>query len=146
MVICPQQSSRFFKVYTSKVQCTLQFHRFTILTMFLRRNGFLLESTLRLGSNIFIQLYFFNLYCIGLHGLKMDNFVKWLTGSKSIPPLGFPKKIAVKFVHGCKEGCRCRPTTSTCDILKLPVHITSVEDMGLMIESAVKESVGFGLI
>ncbi len=77
----------------------------------------------------------FNLYCIGLHGLKMDHFVKWLTGSKSIPPLG------------CNEGCRCRPTTSACDIvLKLPVHITSAEDMGLMIESVVKESVGFGLI
>ena len=61
--------------------------------------------------------------------------------------IGIPKNIAVKFVHGCNEGCRYRPTTSTCDIvLKLPLHITSVEDMGLMIESAVKESVGFGLI
>ena len=79
--------------------------------------------------------------------MNMDHFVKWLTGSKSIPPLGFPKKIAVKFVQGCIEGCRCRPTVSTCDfVLKLLLHISSEEDMGLMIESAVKESVGFGLI
>ena len=100
-----------------------------------------------LGKTYLYNCTLFNFYCIGLHGLKMDHFVKWLTGSKSIPPLGFPKKFAIKFVHGCNEGCRCRPTTSACDIvLKLPVHITSAEDMGLMIESVVKESVGFGLI
>jgi hypothetical protein len=100
-----------------------------------------------LGKTYLYNCTLFNLYCIGLHELKMDHFVKWLTGSKSIPPLGFPKKFAIKFVHGCNEGCRCRPTTSACDIvLKLPVHITSAEDMGLMIESVVKESVGFGLI
>jgi hypothetical protein len=79
--------------------------------------------------------------------MQMEHFLKWLTGSKSIPPLGFPKMFAVKFVHGCDEGCKCRPTVSTCDVvLKLPVHITSLEEMSLMVESAVKESSGFSMI
>ena len=73
--------------------------------------------------------------------------MKWLTGTKSIPPLGFPKKFMVKFVHGCKEGCKCRPTVSTCDVvLKLPVHIASFDEMSLMVESTVKDSSGFGMI
>ena len=79
--------------------------------------------------------------------MRMEDFIKWLTGSKSIPPLGYPKKFSVKFVHGCCQGCHCRPTASTCDVvLKIPVHITSEENMSLMVESALKESVGFGMI
>ena len=77
----------------------------------------------------------------------MSDFIKWMTGSKTMPPLGFPKKFSVHFVHGCEEGCQCRPTVSTCDIvLKLPVHITSEEDMVYMLKSAVKDCQGFGNI
>lgn len=77
----------------------------------------------------------------------MNDFVKWMTGSKTVRPLGFPKKISVQFVHGCAEACRCRPTVSTCDItIKLPVHLSSEEDMTDMIKSAIKDCSGFGNI
>jgi hypothetical protein len=77
----------------------------------------------------------------------MDEFVKWMTGSKTIPPLGFPKKYSVQFVHDCEEGCRCRPTVSTCDItLKIPVHLSTEEDMRDILKSAIKDCVGFGNI
>lgn len=53
----------------------------------------------------------------------------------------------VEFVHGCLNGCCCRPTTSTCDItIKLPVHIDNEKAMEDMIASAIKDSYGFGLI
>ena len=75
----------------------------------------------------------------------MGDFLKWLTGSRCVPPLGFPKKLSVHFVHGCPDRCHCRPTASTCEIvLKLPVHIASEEEMKEMIESAIKDSIGFG--
>ena len=77
----------------------------------------------------------------------MKDFIKWMTGSKTIPPLGFPKKFSVQFVHGCAEACRCRPTVSTCDItLKIPVHLTTEEDMREIFISAIKDCVGSGHI
>ena len=69
------------------------------------------------------------------------DLIKWMTGASQIPPLGFPKKFTVEFVHGCTAGCCCRPTASTCDItIKLPVHINTEQNMEDMITSAVKES------
>ena len=75
------------------------------------------------------------------------DFVKWMTGSTQIPPLGFPKKFTLEIVHGCLQGCSCRPTASTCDItIKIPVHISDENTMEEMIMSAIKDSYGFGLI
>ncbi|KAJ7354872.1 hypothetical protein OS493_029427 [Desmophyllum pertusum] len=83
----------------------------------------------------------------GIAELAMCDFLKWLTGTRSMPPLGFPKKFAVRFVHGCMAGCQCRPSASTCDlVLKLPVHIISEDDMKVMITSALKDSIGFTLV
>ena len=71
--------------------------------------------------------------------------MKWLTGTPEVPPLGFPQKISVQFVHGCQANCRCRPTVSTCDTsLKLPVHLHSEEVMKVLMFSAIKDSYGFG--
>jgi hypothetical protein len=79
--------------------------------------------------------------------LQLKDFLKWLTGSYEIPPLGFPKLFSVAFVHGCQEGCACRPTVSTCDItMKLPVHIRDEIAMKEIIVSAIQDSYGFDLI
>ena len=83
----------------------------------------------------------------GIEGVSLMDLVKGMTGSSQIPPLGFPKKFTVEFVHGCLQGCCCRPTASTCDItMKLPVHIDNEKAMEDMIASAVNDSYGFGLI
>ena len=64
-----------------------------------------------------------------------------------IPPLGFPKKFSLGFVHGCQLECKCRPTVSTCELLlKLPVQISSEEEMEAMMLSALGDSYGFGMI
>lgn len=71
--------------------------------------------------------------------------LKWVTGSPTVPILGFEKSFSVAFVH-CKGGCRCRSAVSKCDILvKLPVHIANENEMKEMMTSALKDSVGFGL-
>ena len=77
----------------------------------------------------------------------MHDFLQWCSGSREIPPLGFPKKFRIAFIHGCVEKCRCRPSASTCDLLvKLPVHIASEDDMEELIVSAIGDSDGFGKI
>lgn len=75
----------------------------------------------------------------------MAHFTKWFTGAGHSPPLGFPKKFGIQFVHGCQDGCKCRPTVSTCDItIKIPVHINSEQIMKDMLYSAIGDSYGFG--
>lgn len=78
--------------------------------------------------------------------LTVSHLLKWTTGSPTVPVLGFGKPFSVAFVH-CQDGCRCRPTVSTCDIVvKLPVHIKNEEEMVAMMTSAIKDSSGFGLV
>ena len=77
----------------------------------------------------------------------MHKLVKWLTGTPRIPILGFKKKFTVSFIHGCRVACKCWPTASTCDLLlKLPVHIASYEEMGVMMNSALNDCIGFGVV
>ncbi|XP_068761187.1 uncharacterized protein [Montipora capricornis] len=79
--------------------------------------------------------------------LGVADFLKWLTGSRNYPPLGFPKKIRCQFLHGCPGSCKCRPTTSTCDLVfTLPVHLNTEEEMGLLMTSALTDSFGFTLL
>ncbi|XP_028402261.1 uncharacterized protein LOC114525236 [Dendronephthya gigantea] len=55
--------------------------------------------------------------------ITLGELHKFITGCEKIPPLGLPKRISVKFKHGCMERCKCRPTASTCDLsITLPVH------------------------
>ena len=77
----------------------------------------------------------------------MGDLLKWLTGCRTIPPLGFPTGFTVKFVHGCNDNCKCRPTVSTCFLyINLPVHLCDEDDMIATMHSAVQESKGFGLL
>ena len=79
--------------------------------------------------------------------ITMQTFLQWCTGSKEVPPLGFPKELKASFVHGCVRNCMCRPSTSTCDLLvKLPVHIASEQQMTELLVSAIGDSYGFGNI
>jgi hypothetical protein len=88
-----------------------------------------------------------NLYCVEIPNLNVENVLQWLTGAKKFPPLGFPKKINCQFLHGCKPGCKCRPTTSTCDlVITLPVHLNTEGNMKEIMHSALIDCVDFGLL
>ena len=78
---------------------------------------------------------------------RLSELYKFITGCKRIPPLGLPKRITVKFKHGCVERCRCRPTASTCDIsITLPVHYhDNYSQFKEYITSALIEGKGLGL-
>ena len=78
----------------------------------------------------------------------LSELHKFITGCERIPPLGLPKRIAVKFKHGCMEKCKCRPTASTCDLsITLPVHYhDNYNQFKESIDSALIEGKGFGLL
>lgn len=79
--------------------------------------------------------------------MSVEQILKWLTGAKRVPPLGFPKKIQCRFLHGCQSGCKCRPTTSTCDlVITLPVHLNTEDNMKEIMESALIDCIDFGLL
>lgn len=70
--------------------------------------------------------------------------LQFITGTKSVPPLGFPNAISVKFKHGCFEGCKCRPISSIRDLsITLPVHYEALE-FQLIMNSALTECAGLG--
>lgn len=82
-----------------------------------------------------------------LGGITIQEIMKWISGTKTAPLLGFQERLSIGFVHGCPDNCRCRPTASTCDLsMKLPVHINSLSEMMEMMTSAIKDCVGFGRV
>lgn len=83
----------------------------------------------------------------GFADLSVAALLQWITGSSSIPPLGFPRKITCDFLHGCFPECACRPITSTCDLMiTLPIHANNEEKMNMVMVSALTESKGFDRI
>ena len=71
---------------------------------------------------------------------------KFITGAKKVPPLGLEKHITIKFKHGCQPGC-CRPTAATCDpSITFPIHFENAKDFEVIMDSALKESFGFGFV
>ena len=86
-----------------------------------------------------------SIFFTDIENLQLEDFVKWLSGTREVPPLGYPKKLSAQFVHGCPENCQCRPTVSTCDLsINLPVHINNEGIMKEILYSAIKDSYGFG--
>ena len=62
-------------------------------------------------------------------------------------PLGLEKNITIKFKHGCKTGCRCRPTAATCDpSITFPIHFEDAKDFEAVMDGALAESSGFGFV
>jgi len=77
--------------------------------------------------------------------ITLEDITMFITGSKSIPPLGLGRPIHILFKHGCNNSCRCLPNVSVCSpSLTLPVHYGSEETMLQALEVAVRCSIDFG--
>ena len=76
--------------------------------------------------------------------LALKHMVKFITGTFQVRPIGFPSAIKVKFLHGCSNGCKCRPVASTCSLtLTLPIHSCSSDELGDLLISSLTECGGF---
>ena len=60
---------------------------------------------------------------------ELTAFLQYKYGS-SILPFSLPLKVMATFLGGCKAGCHCKPTVSTCDLrVTIPLHCLIYEDM-----------------
>lgn len=77
----------------------------------------------------------------------LPSLYRFITGSRSVTPLGAEKHIAVKFKHDCSAHCKCRPTAATCDpSVSLPMHYSDSKDFEQAVDNALQEYFGFGLV
>ena len=91
--------------------------------------------------------YHFTNFIQSLDSAGLGKTLKWAVGATTIPPLGLPKKISVQFLHGCTPGCKCRPSTSTCDLrITITTHLDNEDNMNTIMALALGDSEGFGLI
>ena len=95
---------------------------------------------------MFFQV-FFSFFTDHDYGFNLGALFMFITGTKTMPPLGLLEKISITFVHSCEQACQCRPTTSTCAMeVRLPVHIQTKEQMQELTCSAIKDCKGYGVI
>jgi hypothetical protein len=77
----------------------------------------------------------------------LPNLYRFITGSRSVTPLGAEKHIFLKFKHGCPAHCQCRPTASTCDpSIRFSIHYSDSKDFEEVMDNALQEYFGFGLV
>lgn len=77
------------------------------------------------------------------NALTLSEVMKFITGCSSKPASGLPGKITVIFEKYCPENCRCKPTTSSCDIqIEVALHYTTKRDMMIALTDACRESKG----
>ena len=73
-------------------------------------------------------IYFYSSSIHGKIDINIHDIQQFITGTPSLPCLGFQKMLEVNFVHDCQKPwekeCSCKPTASMCDLsLNLPIHI-----------------------
>ena len=95
--------------------------------------------------------YFYSSSIQGKSNINLHDILQFITGTPSIPCLGFQQKLRVNFVHDCQKlrdkECNCKLTASTCDLsLNLPIHIKSITEMRQSMTEAVRSSYGFGKV
>ena len=95
--------------------------------------------------------YFSSSSIQGKSDINLRDILQFITGTPSIPCLGFQKKLEVNFVYDCQKlrykECNCKPSTSTSPLsLNFPIHIKSIPDMTQSMTEAVHWSYGFGKV
>ncbi len=77
----------------------------------------------------------------------LSKLYHFITGSKTVTPLGAEKHITLKFKHECPAQCKCRPTAATCDpSITFPMHYNDTKDFEQALDTALEEYSGFGLV
>jgi hypothetical protein len=76
--------------------------------------------------------------------LTLPVLLQFITGTNSIPPLGFDKKITIDFYDATSR--KHYPFASTCDLRLWLPRAVEVKELQSLMEEAVACSPGFGKI
>ena len=72
------------------------------------------------------------------------QILAFVTGATTIPPMGFPQPITVKFID---DRTKKLPTASTCALkLRLPLSLSNYADFKKWMDMALLNTVGFGQV
>ena len=78
--------------------------------------------------------------------IPLSKILEFCTGADEVPPLGFDRKIEIKFFNQ-ESGLRRFPYTSTCALdMFLPRAVESFEEFQEVVSQAVFDTCGFGKI
>lgn len=76
---------------------------------------------------------------IELSEVKISDLLRFISGTTSIPAIGFERNLSVYFRHNCEENCQCKCITSTCALtLSLPIHYITYEGIKGMMYATIK--------
>ena len=80
---------------------------------------------------------------IGKETIPLSNILEFCTGADEVPPLGFDRKIKIKFFN--QESGLCHfPYTSTCVLdMFLPRAVESFDEFQELVSQAVFHTCGF---
>ena len=86
-------------------------------------------------------------YLAGIPRINLSDILQFITGAAAIPVMGFSEKLQLSFVHGCHPNCKCFPTASTCELLlRVPIHLSTLEEMMTSFHMALKDGLVFGVV
>ena len=79
-------------------------------------------------------IYFYPSSIQGKSDINLHDIQQFITGTPSIPCLGFQKMLEVNFLHDCQKllgkECSRKPTASMCVLpLNLPIHINQSQNV-----------------
>lgn len=78
--------------------------------------------------------------------IPLSKILEFCTGADEVPPLGFDRKIEIKFFNQ-ESGLRRFPYTSTCALdMFLPRAVESFDEFQELVSQAVFDTCGFGKI
>lgn len=84
----------------------------------------------------------------GSRAVTLEKILIFVSGVEQIPPLGFPQRPQIQFLHTPLEDSTWRryPEANTCSIiLRLPIHAT-FENFVEYMESGILQSPTFGFV
>jgi len=89
----------------------------------------------------------FGCFTAGQGNLTLTDLLFFATGVKDVPPMGFPTKPEIHFLHESEENGRpsAYPKANTCScILQLPVVHGSYQEFVSAISFGIENTHGFG--
>ncbi|MGL5118004.1 MAG: hypothetical protein ACRC7H_02145 [Plesiomonas shigelloides] len=80
----------------------------------------------------------------GSSQVTLQEILVFTSGADRIPPLGFPQKPTIQFLHPEDHGLRIFPEANTCDVtFRLPLH-QLYQNFTEKMESEILQSPTFG--
>ena len=90
-----------------------------------------------------------NIFFSGVPDIEVSDIMQFITGSPTVPVMGFKDTLKLEFVHvyGCVPSCRCFPRDSSCGLIfRIPLHLAIIGDFKTSFHGTLKNGFAFAVI